>query len=89
MDEYNEFVFYLLAWLAFWLIIEIKILFTYENLFKLQKAEKNINKRVVYIYFEISWLMTARPALKSAPAIKYDCTFIIGNLFVSPGLNES
>lgn len=28
MDEYNEFVFYLLAWLAFWLIIEIKILFT-------------------------------------------------------------
>lgn len=28
MDEYNEIVFYLLAWLAFWLIIEIKILFT-------------------------------------------------------------
>lgn len=39
-NEYNEVVFYLLAWLAFWLIMEIKILFKNmwnEILFKLQK----------------------------------------------------
>lgn len=28
MDEYNEIIFYLLVWLAFWLIIQIKTLFT-------------------------------------------------------------
>lgn len=74
MDEYNEIIFYLLAWLAFWLIIEIKILFTCGT-----RTWRT----------EISRLMTDRAMLKKPePTIKDDCDFIIGNLYPSSRLNE-
>lgn len=59
MDEHNEIVFYLLAWLAFWLIIEIKILFTwgmriYLNYETLKKKSRSLWKIAVFFVVDLS-----------------------------------
>lgn len=94
MDEYNEIVFYLLAWLAFWLIIEIKILFTcgmriYLNDETLKKKSRVWGKLPFFLsVMSLDLWRAARRRKHSASPIKVDYDFIIGNLYPSPGLNE-
>lgn len=67
MDEYNEFVFYLLAWLAFWLIIEIKF-YSHTRIYLNYKKQKksSTSKSFIFIWDILTYCGSARAKIRAS-----------------------